>query len=336
MCTTYQGAQPENPFFRIQRITPIFRAASPLALALLLALLSAAGGCAARALPPDPSAAALYRDLERLVALRQAAGWEIDRVEIEDMLPNMLMSACQVEPARRTLLRDWLDARIAALGGPVERAYEERGRALDRVEDLLALTRIRLALARAMDAAPADCPFWLAARPVFRGRQISDDRWQISASGGGKGVMSLRGGEQDLQFGGASRLVLGRNIGSRLALYSGMELGGSAGFPKDEEGNRSNLVLAGDAVIPAIVRYRMVNTYFEAEIGYLGRATEEDWTDIEHGLHLGISLGARATRVRWFFPGAVMSITYERTFPGDQPALNMIKMGFRAGADFDL
>ena len=338
MCTIYQGTESENSvsWTKLNFRTPSPFALSPFALVLLLALASAAGGCAARTLPPEPAAAALYRDIERLVGLRQAAGWEIDRIEIEGMLPKMLMSACQVEPARRTLLLDWLDARIAALGGPVARAYEERGRDLGQVKELLALTRIRLALARTMDAATTDCPFWLASRPGFRGRQISDDRWQLSASGGGKAVISLRGDTRDLQFGGAGRLMLGRNIGSRLAIYGGMELGGSAGFPRDEDGNRSNLVVVGDAVIPAIVRYRMVNTYLEVEAGYLGRGTEEDWTDVEHGLHLGISMGGRSSRVRWFFPNAVISVSYERTFSAGQPALNMIKMGFRAGAELDL
>lgn len=303
-------------------------------LAGILALCAAA--CARPLRPAEPSAAALYRDLERLVSLRAAAGWQIDRVEIDALLPDVLMSACQVQPAQRALLRDWLDTRIAALSGPVEQAYTARDRDLGRVSELLALSRVRMTLDRAMNAAGADCPFWLEPRSLFRGRQISDDRWQISLSGGGSGMVVSRGSEQDLQFGGSGRVLFGRNLGSALALYLGLEAGGSASFPKTDTGERSKLVLALDAGAPAIARYRMLNTHVDLELGYLVHATEEDWGQVEHGLHLGVAFGGRASRVRWFFPGAALTLAYERTFPDDAPDLHMIKMGFRAMADFDL
>jgi hypothetical protein len=300
------------------------------------AILLGSAACAARPLPPEPAAAALYRDLERLVSVRAATGWQIDRIEIEGLLADSLMSTCQVQPAQRVLLRDWLDARITALGGPVERAYQAHGRDLDRVSELLALTRVRMALARTLDAAGADCPFWLEPRPVFRGRQFSDDRWQISLGGGGTGMVASRGDDRDMQFGGAGRLLFGRNFGSHLALYTGVAVGGSASFPKNESGERSNLVLTIDTAVPAVVRYRMINTYVEAAAGYQARASEADWGDIEHGMQMGVAFGGRATRVRWFFPGAAIDLSYERTFPGDAPALHVVKMGFRAVADFDL
>lgn len=306
---------------------------------LLLGIASGLGplatGCA-RTLPPDPSAGALYRDLERLVSLRQATGWQIDRIEIEALLPDALMSTCQVEPARRVLLRDWLDARIAALGGPVDKAFRERGQSLERVSDLLALTRVRMTLDRAMSSADADCPFWLAPRPLFRGRQISDDRWTFSLGGGGKGILVSQGDKQDLEFGGASRLMFGRNMGHRVALYTGLEAGASASIPEDELGQRTSLILAVDVGVPLVMRYHLVNSYFEAEAGYLLRSTDADWGDVEHGMHVGVAFGGRAARVRWFFPGAVLGVSYERTFPGDEPALHMIKIGARAAFDFDL
>lgn len=310
--------------------------------ACLLGLIAAgmlalgAAACARPPRPADPSAAALYRDLERLVSLRAAAGWQIDRIELEVLLPDVLMSACQVQPAQRVLLRDWLDARIAALGGPVEQAYRARDRDLGQITELLALSRIRMTLGHAMDTADADCPFWLEPRARFRGRQISDDRWQISLSGGGSGILVSRALEEDLQFGGSGRFLFGRNLGSSLALYAGLEAGGSASFPKTDSGERSTLLVSVDAVVPAVARYRMLNTHVDLEAGYLAHATEDDWANIEHGMHLGLAFGGRASRVRWFFPGAALSLAYQRTFTDGAPDLHMIKVGFRAMADFDL
>ena len=51
------------------------------------------GGCA-RTVPRASAQAALYRDLQRMVSLSSAAGWEIDRVEVEELVPDALMSVC--------------------------------------------------------------------------------------------------------------------------------------------------------------------------------------------------------------------------------------------------
>lgn len=303
-----------------------------ISIALCLALIA---GCSyARTLPQDRTSATLYRDMQRLVSIRAAAGWQVDRLEIEGLLPEVLMSLCQVPVDRREALRTWLESRIAALGGPVEDAWRERGKKRDEVTDLLQLTRIRDALDHAMASAEADCPFWLEPDPEFAGRQISDDRWQFTVGGGGKGIVVNQGGQRDLQFGGAGRFVLGRNFGSRLGFYSGVESGASAGFPRDEGGDRGNLVLAIDTMLPVIVRYRLVNSYFEVEAGYVNRVTEEDWSDFSHGVHVGLAFGGRASRVRWFFPGAVFGVSYEH-IAADGDNLHLIKMGFRAALDLD-
>jgi len=303
--------------------------------ALLLATLLATA--CARTLPPDPSSAALYRDLQRIVGLQTTAGWQIDRVEIEGILPAALMSLCRVEPESRARLLRWLDERIAALGGPVEDAYANRGHKLSRVKALLAETRIRMALARAMEAAAEDCPFWLEPKPGFRGRQISDDRWQLSLGGGGKGILVSQGGEQDIHFGGAGRILFGRAIGDRWSLYAGAEAGASASFPRDDEGGRGALVLGVDVVAPVVARFRFVNSYVEAEAGYLARVTEDQHAPV-HGMHVGAAVGGRATRTRWFFPGAAFAVSYERTFPraSQGEPLQTVKIGFRVAFDLNL
>jgi hypothetical protein len=288
-----------------------------------------------RQVPPGRPAASLYRDLERIVTVAEAAGWQIDRLEVDAVLSEALESTCRVSAGERDALVGWLDRTIAAAGGPVEHAFAVRGRSLKRVGDLLTLTRIRLVLARAMAAAPADCPFWMEPASGFAGRQISDDRWHISLGGGGKGILARKGGQSDIRFGGAGRVLLGHTFGSRSGLYSGVELGGSGAFPRDEGGERGALVIGYDLVVPLVYRYTLVNSYWEAEGGWLGTGTEED-TSIENGMHVGAAFGARALRTRFFFPGAAIGASWERTFPEAGSAQFTFKIGLRAAFDIDL
>lgn len=289
----------------------------------------------ARQTPATRPAASLYRDLERVVTVAEAAGWQIDRLEIDAVLSEALESTCRVSPAERDALAGWLDRTIAAAGGPVERAFQARGRRLGEVSDLLTLTRIRLLLARAAAAAPADCPFWMEPSDDFAGRQISDGRWQLSGGGGGKGIYARQGGSGDLRFGGAGRVLVGRGFGTRSALYTGLELGGSGAFPRNEDGERTSLVIGYDAVVPVVYRHTLVNSYLELEGGWLGTGTEED-TELEHGVHLGAAFGARALRTRFFFPGAAIGASWERTFPESGAPQYSVKLGLRAAFDIDL
>jgi hypothetical protein len=303
--------------------------------ALACLVLAASGQACARHLPPERPAAALYRDLERVVTLAEATGWHIDRIEVEKLQSEALQSTCRVPQAGRERLLAWIDREIARAGGPAERAYRERGRDTDRIEDLLTLTRIRLVLVGAVASAAADCPFWIQPDPEFAGRQISDDRWTLHASGGGKLMVARTAGENDLRFGGAGRLLLGHTFGSRSGVYSGLELGGRGSFPRNEEGERAGLVLGLDMVVPVVYRHTLVNSYVEAEAGWFGTVTEGE-DGLDQGIHLGAAFGARATRARWVFPGGAFGLSLERTFPADGPAVYLLKIGFRAVLELDL
>jgi len=301
--------------------------------AVVLTLLLA--GCA-RTLPAQQTPATLYRDLERLVTVTEATGWYVDRLELEGLLPATLDSICRAPEVDRQLLLAWLDAEIVRRGGPVADAWRTRGKKMRRVGDLLTLTRIRMTLAHAIEAAPADCPFWLEPEPGYRGRQISDDRWQMSLGGGGKGMLVRQAGETDLRFGGAGRLLFGRSFGSRSALFTGIELGGNGSFPRNPDGTRGNLVIGVDSVVPLVYRHSFVNSFGELSAGWLASLTEQDPGDVEHGIHIGVAFGARATRVRWFFPGAALGLSYERIITGSDPPLTLIKLGVRGSLDFNL
>jgi len=303
-------------------------------LKLLAALVIVAAGCA-RTVPPDRSGAALYRDLEREVTVAAATGWSIDRLEVEEILPDALDSVCRVEPLARQLLHTWLDQQIVDGGGPIEAAWRARGRSLGKVGDLLILHRVRMVLAEADRVAAADCPFWLEVEEPFRGRQISDGRWQLTASGGGKGILIHQGDRWDVSGGGAGRLLLGRNFGARSGLYAGVELGATASFPKDDQGNRGELVIGVDVVAPVVYRHTLTNVYLEGELGWLGKTREGELDRLDQGLHVGASIGGRGLRTRFFFPGAALGLSWERAFV-DGADLTTVKIGARVGFDIDL
>jgi hypothetical protein len=301
-------------------------------------VLLALAACA-RSVPPQRPTAAGYRDLERMVSFQQQKGWGVDRLEVQGLLAGALDTVCRLEPVRRTELLAWLDAEIARRGGPVEQAWRARGKSIKRVSSLLQLTRVRMIAQAAVVAADADCPFWVEPEPGFRGRQISDDRWQLTGGGGGNTVAVIQGKSTDLHFGGAGRLLIGRNFGSRSAFYVGQESGASASFPRDEMGNRGNLVLGLDMVQMLVYRYTRVGTYWETEAGWLVHLDEDEIRagelDPDHGFHLGAAFGARATRTRFFFPGAAFGISYERTLV-DGADIHAVKIGLRVAFDVDL
>lgn len=290
--------------------------------------------CSRRPAPRDPSERALFRDLERQVTVSAATGWGVDRLEIEDMLETALDSVCRVDPLARRALAAWVDAELTRLGGPVEAAWKQRGKKLSKVSDLLVLTRVKLLLARAEEMA-VECPFWLEPDARFAGRQISEHRFQITFGGGGKGIVVEQGDKVDVLAGGSGRLLFGRMLRDGHGLYTGLEVGGNASFPKDDTGTRSSIELAADVVVPLVYRRTFTSSYLELEGGWVGRSTERDWGDVDHGVHLGIAFGARALRQRFLFPGVAFGLSWERLFvAGDD--ITMLKVGARVALDLDL
>jgi hypothetical protein len=291
-------------------------------------------GCSQTPAPKDPTERALFRDLERGVTVTAATGWSVDRIEIENMLPRALDSVCRVDELGRRGLRTWLDAEIARQGGPVEKAWRERGKKLSRVSELLVLDRVSKLLDRAIEAS-VDCPFWIEPENPFRGRQISEARWQLSFGGGGQASAIAQGKNVDVSAGGAGRLLLGRMLHNGDGFYFGVEVAGSAQIPKDENGMRTTLELGADILTPFVYRRIITNTYIEFEGAWLGHATETDWGDIDHGLHVGVAFGGRALRQRFLFPGAALAFAYERLFlDGDDQTT--LKVGARVEFDWDL
>jgi hypothetical protein len=298
------------------------------AIALLLA------ACSRTPAPKDPTERALYRDLERQVTVAAATGWGVDKLEIDGMLDPALDSVCRVDALGRRGLREWLDAEISRLGGPVDVAWRDRGKKLSKVSDLLVLHRVRLLLVRS-DELSLECPFWLEPENPFRGRQISEHRWALLAGGGGTASALQKGEIQDVSAGGSGRLLLGRKLADGDGIYFGAEIGGSAQIPKDENGQRTSVQIGVDVLTPIVFRRTLLNTYWEVEAGWLGHSTENDWGAIDQGVHVGFAFGGRTLRQRFVFPGAVLAVAYERLFLGGDD-LHILKLGARVQFDWDL
>jgi hypothetical protein len=286
-----------------------------------------------RPTPRDPATAALFRDLERMVTISETAGWDVDRLEVENLLGQALDSVCRVPRLDRRVLAGWLTDRLAASGGSAAAAWRARGKDLDAIEDELVYERVRMLLVRADEVADADCPFYLEPEPGFPGRQMSNGRWQVTLTTGGKGILVHGAERTDVRFGAAGRLLAGYVTKAGLGLQLGAELGTSASVPKNEDGVRVGLIVAADLVVPLVVRWTFLNSYLEGSAGWIGRATERDFSDIEHGAHLGLAFGARALRTRFVFPGAGFGLSVER-FGGAEPSWQ-IKLGARASFDID-
>src|SRR5688572_22436028 len=222
------------------------RATATLSLALVAAC--------AQALPPDPAASALYRDLQRMVRVRQATpGWRVDRVAIEGLEGDALDSVCRTTTETRAAALEWIDGQMAARGGSVEEAWRRAGKDFDEIGVLLELSRIRMLLLDASSKAAKDCPFWIEPTPRFAGLQIYDDRWHAVGEFGGRFILLRSAGQIDVSAGGSGRALIGRAIGKRLDLLAGVELTGSAEFLTAEGEERSGPVLALTIVTPAVV-----------------------------------------------------------------------------------
>jgi hypothetical protein len=89
-------------------------------------------------------------------------------------------------------------------------------------------------------------------------------------------------------------------------------------------------VLGVDVVTPVVYRYTLTNAYVEGELGWLGRTTEDRLDQLDQGVHVGASVGGRALRTRFFFPGAAFGVSWERAFV-DGADLTTIKVGARVG-----
>jgi hypothetical protein len=254
------------------------------------------------------------------------------------MMPDALESTCAVPVAARAALLARLDARVRDLGGPVEKAFVERGRDLDAVDELLVATRVRNLLAEAMRRAPAECPFWVVPSPRFRGVQSDAHRFTVNLETDGILLVRHFAGALTVGGGGSGRLLLGRGLDPRWSLLVGGELGGGALFEQSQPraGSASApLPLTFTAAVPFVIRKHDLTWHYEAELAPIAYFEQRD-THVSWGGRAGILVGKSGLRFRGIMPWAGIGLAFEYVLADSvRPASWSIKGGARLGFDWD-
>lgn len=306
--------------------TALFAGAS---LSLLLFPASAAAD------EPSPAVDALIHDLEKIVEVQTSIGWKIDRYEIEEMMPDALLSVCRTTEETRSAALTALDERLDSIGGPPEEAYRASGGEYSEIRENLFVGRIRALLDEALRRAPLECPFYMVPEPDFRGLQTDAHRFTLSVEGGGLFTLQHWGGTVfEFGAGGSGRLLLGRGLSPNWSILAGPELGMTAIF--DQEGASTNFPLQFVGAVPLVVRRLNVTWHYDMEVAPLGFYTKEEG-EVSFGVRGGFLVGVSTLRIRGIMPWAGVGMAVEYILPTDaRGGLTFLKGGARVGFDWDV
>jgi hypothetical protein len=243
-----------------------------------------------------------------------------------------MRSACQVDAPARERLLAWLDAEIAAAGGPAEDAHR-RDHDAD-ISDALSLERVR-AVVQYADEHAAECPFWLEPDASFAGVQTDAYRLVLLAESVGGGGFIISGGKARLGGGGGGRLTLALGLDQQVALGLGFELGGIGSFGNADSTGAAALVAGFTAAVPFLVRITNVSRILDLEVAATARWSA-DQLRLPPGFRIGIGYGLTTVRVGPFMPTGLLYLSYEYLPPGDGlGAEHLIMLGTKVGLDFD-
>ncbi len=273
-------------------------------------------------------AAGLRADLERIVSGEETTGWFLDKAHYEAIHPAVAQSVCRTTPEGRRYLYEQLGAELAAIGDP-RALYEAAGKMTDDVEKALHLSRMRTALARAIDG--ADCPFWIKPSQGFAGRQTDLDRLTLNLETGG--LVQFRYASEKLTLGaGPSIRILAGYAFGHVTILAGPEI---AGGPMLREDDSSKFVLNYFPALPVVIRIRDVSWMYSFETGVVSLLQGNN-TTLSYGIRAGAGIGLMALRTRWFIPWAGIATFYEHYFPGGgRPAADFLRGGLRIGIIYD-
>lgn len=291
--------------------------------------------------PNTPSAAALYGDLRKSVAVEERLGWLLDKHELEQALPQVIVSVCTAPPQARVELETWLASTLERAGGSARNVYEREGRDLDAVEELLRIERTQALLALATSRMD-ECPFWLSPRTSFLAQHSTDGRLSLTAESGGGGAIRLqRSASADsnafglsLEGGGGGRLLLSLGLSDGWLVSTGIELGGRADLlGRDVAGVRA--AVAGG--IPLLVRRYVDTSVWDIEVAAIAPEIDsfDALTHTPPGVRVSVGYGLSALRSVGLMPHAVLWLGYE-WLPAHESrhTSHAIFIGTRAGVNW--
>lgn len=287
-------------------------------------------GCAT--LPSEPTERAYYIDARKALQAEARLGWTVDRVEIEEATAQAEPSACHVPEARRKAVRGWVDARIAASGGPAKERFLA-GESRDQLDDTIDLERTRALLDRIELHLPEDCPFWLEPEEPFHGLHANAHRFVLLAESMGAGSLLLSNGRVQVGAGGGVRVFGAYGLSTHLELALGIESGGEAILRQEEQGS-----LAPEGAfrfgVPAFVRLIDLDRIYDLELAAVARLTEGELTP--WGGRVALAGGVSGLRRLGFMPALQLWLGYE-LYPaqGGLPQQHALSLGTRVGIDWD-
>lgn len=291
---------------------------------VVVVLLAVGVGCST--LPDDPAQSALYQDVRQVVVTKERTSWVIDRVELDDIAPELLSSVCQAPPAARVGVRAWVAEQASAAGSP-EAIYADTNEVDD---DALTWARVALALDYA-DLHRDDCPFFLPPKDDFDGVQIDRDRVLLFLESNPNAAVLIEGDKTSLSGGGAGRLLIGYGFSDHFTLAIGGELGGRGLISASDD----NLGAIFTQAIPLVLRFRDLSQIYDIELSATSFTTAQN-PRIHPGVRVVLGTGIAALRVRGFLPLAMGQIGYE-FYPkgGDTPTTHFIRFGTAFSLDID-
>lgn len=298
-------------------------------LGVVSALLAASSPVAAQ---EEPGAAGLVSDLTRIIAIEESTGWFLDAQELDDVYPTLLESVCRATPEARRAALAWFAEESQKKGDP-EALYQRNGGEMSKeVARALTLDRAHRALERAVERAPADCPFWIRPEPDFDGRQTDRNRFTLSLETGG--LVQLRQTVDTWTFGGGGygRLLPAYGFGGDITLLFGVEFGGGAMLrPRTDP---TEFVINYFPALPLVARLHDVTWQYDFEVAPVALFQADD-TRLSYGVRGGFALGIVALRTRGFLPWGGAHVAYEHYFDGARPSAHFVRGGLRVGIMWD-
>lgn len=279
------------------------------------------------------AAQALIHDMEMMVDNQETTGWTIDHYEYDEMMHDAVYSACLAPREARSLVIAWAEARVVALGGPIEAALA-RGRPVDELDELLFATRVSTIARRAAQAAETQCSPWHEALPSFRGVHSNAERMTLNLETGGVILIQRTGSERDFGGGFAVRLTAGYGLDHHLSLFTGAEIHVTTLFPAGSD-TTTRFPIQYVIGVPVVLRHRFLMWHHDVSAGPVAMFTDNS-SQASYGFRVGALVGVSTLRIRhimpWFGPGIELEYLFENEA---RDATASVKGGARLGFDWD-
>ena len=283
--------------------------------------------------PPDVRGAkGVLADARRIVKSEEAAGWVADSTHYLAIYPQLLQSVCRATPSARALaLADSADESRKA--GDPRALYLAKKRWTPAATEAAHKDRTANAVALAVHAATAECPYWIEPERGFDGRQSDLRRVTGNLESGGLLQVRKTAGTWTYGGGGLIRLLAGYGINPRLSVLAGGEFAGGAMIRPNV--SPSSFVVNYFPAVPVLLRFWDDSMHYDLEVApvFLFQADDGRFSE---GARLGFSFGVSGLKGRHVIPWAGAAFAYEHYFEsGGRPAATFFRGGLRVGVIWD-